>query len=109
MTAAIEDVRKAAETAVKPEVPAPPPPPPAGKIGVLQSVSGLGIYVKLELDVLGQLSKGDLLYVFREGKLIGEIIIDNKSGPESKYPFGSLKCDRGHGSIQRGDEVRNKK
>jgi serine/threonine protein kinase len=109
VTAAIEDVRKAAETAVKPEVPAPPPPPPAGKIGVLQSVSGLGIYVKLELDVLGQLSKGDLLYVFREGKLIGEIIIDNKSGPESKYPFGSLKCDRGHGSIQRGDEVRNKK
>jgi hypothetical protein len=109
VTAAVEDVRKAAEAAAKQDVPAPPPPPPAGKIGVLQSVSGLGIYVKLELDVLAQLSKGDFLYVFREGQPVGEIIIDNKSGPESKYPFGSLKCNRGQGSIQRGDEVRNKK
>jgi hypothetical protein len=112
VTVAIEDTRKTAAAVVKPDVPAVPPPVPTGKVGVLQSVSTLGIYVKLELDVLAQLSKGDLLSVFREGEWVGEIVVENKSGPESKYPYGSLKCTRGLGSnrsIQKLDEVRIKK
>src|SRR6185369_6754523 len=55
VTEAIDEARKAAAVVVaKPDEPAPPPPAASGKIGVLQSVSNLGIYVKLELDVLAQ-------------------------------------------------------
>jgi serine/threonine protein kinase len=106
VTPAIEEARKAAEGAVKPDVPV-PPPTPSGRIGVLQSVSAtLGIYVKLESDVLAQLSPGDQLVVYRDGQKMGELTIERKSGPEEKFPFGSLKCTKGPGNIQRNDEVR---
>jgi len=109
VTIAIEEARKAAEAAVKPpDVPV-PPPAPTGKIGFLQSVSTtLGIYVKLDADVLAQLSPGDPLTVWRGGEKIGELTVERKSGPEERFPFGSLKCTKGPGNLQRNDEVRFK-
>jgi hypothetical protein len=107
---AIDEARKAAVVVVaKPDEPPPPPPQPAGKIGVLGSVSNLGIYVKLDANILTQFSRGDQLEVFREGQKVGEIAVDGKGSPDASYPNGSLKCSRGPGSIQRGDEVRIKK
>ena len=92
-----------------PPPPPPPPPPPAagGRVGVLQVVNKYGIYVWL--DAKSQLGQGDVLEVWREGKVIGEITVDKTNPPEKNYPNGSLECRKGTGAVQKGDEVRLKK
>ena len=106
-SAGIEEIRKAALAKTEP---APPPPPPAnGRIGILQLVNKFGIFVKLEPDALQQLTKGDVLEVYRDDKPVGEIVVDKLHRPEGSYPHGSVECQRGQGAIQKGDEVRRKK
>lgn len=104
VSAAIEELRKAAPA--KPE-PAPTPAPAADvKVGIL-NVTKFGIFVRLEPNV--ELAKGDILQVFHDGGLVGEITVEKRHGPEGAYPNGSAECRRSQGAIQKGDEVRLKK
>ena len=108
VSASLKEIRKAA--LVKTDPVPPTPAPSHERLGSLQLVSKtVGIIVKLEADVLLQLTKGDVLEVFRDNKHIGEIVVDLVVGPETNYPHGSVKCERGQGNVLKGDEVRKKK
>ncbi len=104
--AALEALRKSAQAKVDP--PPPPGPAPGGKVGTLWVVSATyGIYVKLDPDT--PLVKDDVLEVFRNGEIVGEIVVEKIVAPDGTYPNGSAACRRGKGAIQKGDEVRRKR
>jgi len=104
VAAVIETVRNGGSAKNDPAVPA---PGQGGKVGVLNLINKYGIYVKLDPGV--QLTKGDVLEVFRAGAIVGEIVVDKTHAPDKTYPDGSAECQKGPGAIQKGDEVRKKK
>jgi predicted Ser/Thr protein kinase len=105
VAAGIEEARKAAAQAKTDPPPVPAPAQP-DKVGTL-NVTKFGTYVRLDPNI--QLAKGDVLSVFRNGGLVGEISVEKLLAPDKGYPNGSWECRRSQGAVVTGDEVRKKK
>jgi hypothetical protein len=101
---AIEGLRK---EAVAKTDPAPTPAPGAGaRVGTLQ-VTKFGIFLKLDPDT--QVARGDILELYREGTLVGEVQVTTLHAPDGNFPNGSAGCRKGIGTPAKDDEVRRKK
>jgi hypothetical protein len=101
---AFEEIRKAAQAKADP----PPAPAPAvgARVGTLQ-VTKFGIFLKLDPDTT--VAKGDILEVFRDGALVGEVQVNSLHAPDGNFPNGSAGCRKGTGTPAKDDEVRRKK
>ncbi len=100
---AIEAVRKTPD--VKADPPTLPSPSAGARLGTLQ-VTKFGTFVKLDPGM--QVSKDDILDLYRDGGKVGEVIVLSIHVPDEKYPNGYATCKKGTGTALKDDEVRRK-
>jgi hypothetical protein len=81
---------------------------PTSRLGILQRVHNVfGVFVKLESGA--EVAEQETLDVFRNGEIVGEIVVDKVTKADTTYPYGCAVCKPGKGAIQKGDEARKKK
>jgi hypothetical protein len=81
---------------------------PTGRLGILQRIHNVfGVFVKLESGA--EVAEQETLDVFRNGEIVGEIVVDKVTKVDTTYPYGCAVCKPGKGAIQKGDEVRRSK